>query len=93
KLFVNAKTEFEKLDATISIDASDVDNPVVNISKAGHTLKLNGFTNNGSFDSSKVEFGGVIVLITKDGKTYNEKDIYIPNDVITKFKNMLNPEK
>ncbi|MCJ7691615.1 MAG: alkaline phosphatase [Clostridiaceae bacterium] len=85
KLFKNAKTEFEKLGAIISIDASDVDNPIVNISKAGHTLILNGFTNNGSFDSKKVEFDGVIVLITKDGKTYNEKDIYIPNDVITKF--------
>ncbi|WP_291635816.1 alkaline phosphatase, partial [Clostridium sp.] len=31
KLFKNAKTEFDKLGATVSIDASDVDNPVVNI--------------------------------------------------------------
>ena len=85
KLFKNAKTEFEKLGATISIDASDVDNPIVNINKSGHTLKLNGFTDKGQFDKSKVEFDGVIVLITKDGKTYDEKDIYIPSEILTKF--------
>ena len=86
KLFKNAKTEFEKLGATISIDATDVDNPVVKITKSGHTLALNGFTNKGQFDKAKVEFDGVIVLITKDGKTYDDKNIYIPADVITKFK-------
>jgi hypothetical protein len=73
------------LGATISIDASDVDNSIVNISKSGHTLKLNGFTNNGQFESKKVEVDVVIVPITKDGKTYDVKDIYIHNDVITKF--------
>ena len=86
KLFKNAKTEFEKLGATISIDAADVDNPVVNINQSGHTLVLNGFTNKGQFDAANVEFDGVVVLITKDGKTYDEKSIYVPADVITKFK-------
>jgi len=86
KLFKNAKTELKKSGAIVSIDASDVDNPIVNISKAGHTLKLNGFTDKGQFDGANIEFDGVTVLITTDGKTYNEKDIYIPNDVITKFK-------
>ncbi|MGH4124429.1 MAG: alkaline phosphatase [Clostridium sp.] len=85
KLFKNAKTEFEKLGATISIDATDLDNPLVNISKSGHTLTLNGFTNKGQFGATKVEFDGVIVLITKDSKTYDEKNIYIPTDVLTKF--------
>lgn len=85
KLFKNAKIEFEKLGATVSIDASDVDNLLVNISKSGHTLKLNGFTNKGTFDSTKVIFDGVAVLITKDGKTYDKKDVYVSNDVITKF--------
>jgi len=86
KLFKNAKNEFEKLGATISIDATDLDNPVVNINQSGHTLALNGFTNKGQFDAAKVEFDGVVVLITKDGKTYDEKNIYVPADVITKFK-------
>ncbi|MGK0469056.1 alkaline phosphatase [Clostridium sp.] len=93
KLFKNAKTEFDKVGATISIDSSDVDNPVVNISKSGHTLKLNGFTDKGEFDAEKVEFDGVTVLITKDGKTYDEKDIYLPQDVITKFKEYVNMGK
>ncbi|MGV8980690.1 alkaline phosphatase [Clostridium sp.] len=92
-LFRNAKIEFEKLEATISIDTSDVDNPIVNISKAGHNLKLNGFTNKGEFDGTKVEFDGVIVLISKDGKTYNINDIYIPKDVITKFQKYVKSDK
>ena len=37
----------------------------------------------------KVEFQGVIVLITKDGKTYDEKDVHVPKDVITKFVSMM----
>ena len=42
----------------------------------------------GNLILAKVEFDGVIVPITKDGKTYDEKDIYIPNDVITKFQDI-----
>ncbi|WP_291635728.1 SH3 domain-containing protein, partial [Clostridium sp.] len=85
KLFKNAKTEFDKLGATVSIDASDVDNPVVNINKSGHTLKLNGFTDNGEFDTTKFKFDDISIIITKDSKTYNAEDIYVPNEVITKF--------
>lgn len=93
KLFKNAKTEFEKLGATISVDATDVDNPVLNINKSGHNLKLNGFTDKGIFDASDVDFDGVTVFITKDGKTYDENNIYVPSDVITKFKAYVNAGK
>ncbi|QGU96366.1 SH3 domain-containing protein [Clostridium bovifaecis] len=84
-LFKNAKAEFEKLGATLSINASDLDNPVLVATKNGHTLKLNGFTNLGEFDGTKVKFDAVTVLITEDQKTYNLKDTYVPKDVLTKF--------
>ncbi|MBU3188306.1 alkaline phosphatase [Clostridium bowmanii] len=85
KLFKNAKNEFEKFGATVSVDTNDLDNPVINISKSGHTLKLNGFTDNGVFDTTKVKFDDISILITKDAKTYNAEDIYVPSEVITKF--------
>lgn len=84
-LFRNAKTEFEKLGAKISVDTSDIDNPVILVTKNGHELKLNGFTNLGEFNGTKVEFDGVIVPISADGKAYDAKDVYVSKDVLTKF--------
>ena len=57
----------------------------MNVSKSGHTLKLSGFTDKGKFDGTKVEVDGVIILVTKDGKTYETKDVYVSKDVVTKF--------
>lgn len=84
-LFKNAKTEFEKLGASISVDTSDIDNPVILVTKNNHTLKLNGFSNIGEFDGTKVKFDGVIVPISPDAKSYDSKDVYISKDVLTKF--------
>lgn len=85
QLFQKASVGFEKLGGEISIDASDIDNPVIIVTKGSNTLKLYGFTDQGEFNGTKVKFDGIIVPITKDGKNYEVKDVYVPQDVLTKF--------
>lgn len=85
KLFQNAEDAFKKVGASVTLDVSDIDNPVVNIRKNGQTMKLNSSTNIGEFNGEKVDFEGVTVCISEDGKIYDLEDVYAPKDAVEKF--------
>ncbi|TDT61371.1 alkaline phosphatase [Fonticella tunisiensis] len=81
ELFVNAKKVFEARGAKVEIDASDIDNPVVNITKGTNILKLHGYTNIAELNGNTCKLNGVIVCIKKNDK-YNVEDVYVPMQAV-----------
>lgn len=61
RLFLNAKKAFEEIGANAIIDASDIDNPVIKVTKGNKTLELPGYTNIAKLNGKEIKLEGVTV--------------------------------
>lgn len=85
KLFVNAKEAFVKIGAEVSIDASDIDNPILKVTKGNKTLLLPGYTNKAILNGKEITLEGVTIC-TKIGSGYSVDNSYVSMQAIELIK-------
>lgn len=81
KLFVNAKEAFERKGAEVTLDTSDMDNPVLIVKKGNNTLELFGYTNIAKLNGKEIKLEGVIVT-NKIGGSYSIENSYVPEQAV-----------
>jgi alkaline phosphatase len=85
KLFVNARDAFAKIGADINIDASDVDNPILKVTKGNKTLLLPGYTNKAILNGKEITLEGVTIC-TKTSSGYSVDNSYVSMQAVELIK-------
>ncbi|PKM52342.1 MAG: alkaline phosphatase [Firmicutes bacterium HGW-Firmicutes-7] len=73
-LFVPARQGFEAKGATVAWNGTDINNPIISVTKGENLLELFVHTNKAVYNGTDVELNGVIV--------YNGISTYVPQDAI-----------
>ncbi len=81
KLFVNAKEAFEGKGAEVTLDTSDMDNPVLIVKKGNNTLELFGYTNIAKLNGKEIKLEGLVVT-NKIGGSYSIENSYVPEQAV-----------
>lgn len=85
RLFVNAKEAFNAVGANVTIDTSDIDNPVLKVKKGNRTLELLGYTNIAKLDGKEIKLEGVTVCNkTKTG--YSVENSFVSTQAVNLIK-------
>lgn len=74
KLFVPARSAFEAKGAKVAFNASDIENPVIEVTKDGTILKLFINKNIAEVNGKTVQLSGVVI--------YNDDSTFVPADAV-----------
>ncbi len=81
RLFVNAKEAFKNKGTEVTIDASDIDNPIIIVKKGNNTLELFGHTNIAKLNGREINLEGVVVMNKINGG-YTIENSYVPEQAV-----------
>lgn len=81
RLFINAKEAFGSKGAEVTIDASDIDNPVIVVKKGNNTLELHGYTNIAILNGKEIKLEGVVVTNKINGG-FTIENSYVPEQAV-----------
>ncbi|WP_426351270.1 alkaline phosphatase [Alloiococcus sp. CFN-8] len=85
RLFVNAKEAFERKGAEVTLDTSDMDNPLLIVKKGNNTLELFGYTNIVKLNGKEIKLEGLVVTNKIDG-SYSIENSYVPEQAVKLLK-------